>query len=63
MTNILCRLGLHKKRFTYKYLPSIRAKIVTDYITNITCTRCGKNLVHRHLIWDGKNMVERPCDD
>lgn len=59
MSELLCFLGFHRWIFSAKYLPSISAEIVTDCITHQECERCGKVRHHQHLVWNGKDMVDK----
>ena len=54
---ILCRLGLHRTVFKATYLPSIDAEIITDFITQVKCLRCGKVIERTHSTWDGRKLI------
>lgn len=56
--NLLCFFGLHRWVFTSKFLPSIHAEIVTDFISHAECKHC-KKIEHNHLVWDGVDMIDK----
>lgn len=65
--NWLCRFGFHKNDFSSKFIPSIHAKIVTEYIYSLECRRCHKREIIAHEIWDTsrqdffpKHTIEKP---
>jgi len=55
--NLLCKLGVHNNVMTTQCKPSIDADIVTDLIFHVECERCKKVSDHRHLVWNGSDMV------
>ena len=57
---LLCRLGLHRKVYVDKWIPSMYAEVVTDYKSQVRCTRpgCGEVFMRSHLQWNGTDMVE-----
>jgi hypothetical protein len=55
--NILCRLGLHRHKVDVLFVPSISARVVTDYVVIDHCQRCGRTLGRRHSRWDGHDFV------
>jgi len=49
---LLCRWGWHRKQRSDTFLPAIDAPVVTDWIAEVWCRRCGLVLLHAHMTWD-----------
>ena len=59
MNGLLCWISLHKWRHSSTFLPNIYAKIVTDFISHTECKHCMKVKNHTHVVWNGKDMVDK----
>lgn len=51
---MLCKLGIHKKKFHREWLPSFDAKIITGAIDIVSCHRCGKILSQKEKSYASK---------
>ena len=58
INKILCFIGLHSWKHEEKWLPEFDAKLVTDYMIEVKCSKCGKILMSAHMQWNGEEMVE-----
>lgn len=56
--NFLCKIGIHKKKCKQVFVPSIYAKIVTEYDFSVYCQRCKKVIRKDHNIWNGTTFVK-----
>ena len=57
---ILCKTGIHKWRFSEKWLPSLYAKTITEYVFHVECERCNKVKSNIHEKWNGVEFIACP---
>lgn len=58
----LCLIGLHSKRTTMKFEPSIAAPIVEAMEVKTWCSRCGQVFSLERHEWDGEEFREAPAE-
>jgi hypothetical protein len=56
--SFLCKIGLHSWRASTKFIPSITARIVHEYIVTTKCANCGKQHSQERYVWDGEDFIE-----